>query len=273
MSDGVSHLVSLLLIPGERAGLAFPFSAYPVLLLCNLGGLKNVVLALAFGYGLSMFAGGFITFYQAPTTAWSQTACGLYMAHGVRLALFIMRRWFQEAYNNSDAGSDTVKKTSAFKLSSNAAATVFVSLTHMATMCALQPAAFAETYSPGAWAGLAIAGFGLVLETIADEEKNSAKQTKPNEPIMTGTYKLVKHPNYLGELLFWFGIAVASEVALPPSASIGQRFGACFGALLMISVMVGASKELSKTSSERYEKNTDYLLYAAKTKSLIPGIF
>jgi len=267
-----SYLASQLLVPGQRAGLSFPFSAYPVLLICCLGGLKNMIHAFGFGYGLCMFAGGAITYSQAPRTAWSTAACGLYMAYGARLAPFLLKRWFQDAYHTSKAGKETVEKTSAVKLSINAAVVVFVSLTQLATTCALQPAAFAEKFSPGAWAGLAVAGAGLLLETIADEEKNYAKKAKPDEPVMTGTYKLVRHPNYLGEILFWGGIGGASELALPASATVSQRFGGCFGALLMIWVMFGAAKKLSKSSWDRYKDNMAYREYFDKTMSLIPGI-
>ena len=51
--------------------------------------------------------------------------------------------------------------------------------------------------------GLCISFVGVLLETIADIQKNNAKKKNPGRFVDTGLYKLVRCPNYLGEMIFW----------------------------------------------------------------------
>ncbi len=48
---------------------------------------------------------------------------------------------------------------------------------------------------------------GTLFELIADEQLRSfKKQHGPHESIRTGLWKYTRHPNYFGEILFWWGL-------------------------------------------------------------------
>lgn len=57
--------------------------------------------------------------------------------------------------------------------------------------------------------GIVLCIIGICLESAADLSLYLFKQKKENagKYLMTGLYKYSRHPNYLGELLFWYGIA------------------------------------------------------------------
>ena len=57
--------------------------------------------------------------------------------------------------------------------------------------------------------GVIIMVVGLILETVADLQKNSQKKKNPNRFCDKGLYRIVRCPNYLGEMIFWTGVLVS----------------------------------------------------------------
>lgn len=58
---------------------------------------------------------------------------------------------------------------------------------------------------------LLISLFGLIFETIADLQKNkffNNLKTQKDPFLKTGLWKITRHPNYFGEMLVWYGIAL-----------------------------------------------------------------
>lgn len=64
--------------------------------------------------------------------------------------------------------------------------------------------------------GLTIFILGLAIEIIADNQKTVFRRNTENKDkfITTGLWSLSRHPNYLGEILLWTGIAVMSISSL-----------------------------------------------------------
>ena len=90
---------------------------------------------------------------------------------------------------------------------------VFLLQAFLQWLIALGPIAgvLAEDQATGwlAILGMAIACAGLTLESIADRELDRFKSTAhPESLLMTGLRAHVRHPNYLGEIIFWVGIAI-----------------------------------------------------------------
>lgn len=56
--------------------------------------------------------------------------------------------------------------------------------------------------------GAAIALFGFLYETIADFQKDRFKKNPDNEgkPCRVGLWYFSRHPNYFGEMVFWWGL-------------------------------------------------------------------
>ena len=66
------------------------------------------------------------------------------------------------------------------------------------------------------YVGLLIFVIGFIIEVIADHQKTVFRKDINNKDkfISTGLWSYSRHPNYLGEILLWFGVAIMSFSSL-----------------------------------------------------------
>ena len=66
------------------------------------------------------------------------------------------------------------------------------------------------------YVGLFVFNIGFLIEIVADNQKTIFRNDKKNKDkfITTGLWKYSRHPNYLGEIILWFGISVMSFSSL-----------------------------------------------------------
>ena len=117
-----------------------------------------------------------------------------------------------------------------------------------------------------------IAAFGMVLESIADQHKYEVKRkSKEGEDKFvgptTGSYKLVRHPNYLGEILFWVGLFGAGSVSF--QKSIVAWLCGVLGVAGISSLMLGAAGRLDKKQEEKYGGQAKYDEWKDAVKSSV----
>ena len=107
----------------------------------------------------------------------------------------------------------------------------------------------------------------ILIETIADRQMHKFLKTrKQNELINTGLWKRSRHPNYFGEILFWWGIYL---VMLSLNSSMWVLFlGPVLNTLMFvfISVPLAEKHQLQKNPSyQEYIKTTNtFLLFPKK---------
>lgn len=117
--------------------------------------------------------------------------------------------------------------------------------------------------------GLLVYAFGLGYEALADyqldEFLRDKKTGKITEPLMkTGLFKYSRRPNYFGETLIWWGLAI---IVLP------LPFGplAIISPLLITYIVTKVTGPmLENIFLEKYP--TEYQAYMASTNYFIPGI-
>lgn len=51
--------------------------------------------------------------------------------------------------------------------------------------------------------GVIISALGVILEAASDSQKSAQKAVNPNMVATKGLFKMVRCPNYLGEIIFW----------------------------------------------------------------------
>ena len=68
--------------------------------------------------------------------------------------------------------------------------------------------------SIGLYFGTIIYIVGLLMESIADYQKWSWKQCNPGKFCRTGLWSISQHPNFVGNILIWTGIAIMNVPAL-----------------------------------------------------------
>lgn len=112
--------------------------------------------------------------------------------------------------------------------------------------------------------GLAIMLLGIALEFFADIDMKKFQKirTSRGEIIRVGLWKHSRHPNYLGEILFWFGVALV--YILPNFSSWYYIAGAISNLLLFIFISVPLADNHLKT----YKDN--YMEYKKETRCFLP---
>ena len=130
-------------------------------------------------------------------------------------------------------------------------------------LCTL-PAAYAFVYD-GEWnfgtIVCAAVSFGAVLlQGIADCQMHRYRKHRDGPFIRTGLWMYSRHPNYLGEILMWWGIAGAVWFLFP------QQWGLMAGAVantllfLVVSIPMADRRQSGKTGFAAYKQQTRMLL-------------
>mgnify|MGYP003300628560 CR=1 FL=1 len=108
---------------------------------------------------------------------------------------------------------------------------------------------------------------GIILESLADFQKSKAKKANPNRFCDSGLYKIVRCPNYLGEVVFWTGVFVSG---INIYASAWQWIAALFGYLCIVYIMFGGARRLEIRQNKNYGADPEYQAYVKKTPILLP---
>lgn len=113
------------------------------------------------------------------------------------------------------------------------------------------------------WFGLAIAFFALVFETIADSQLTHFVQQKKEGIMQTGLWKYSRHPNYFGEVLFWWGIFITTLVPSFDSMLL------CLISPVTITFLILYVSGIPMLE-KKYKDNQVFQIYASKTSAFFP---
>jgi len=113
---------------------------------------------------------------------------------------------------------------------------------------------------------------GWLIESIADQQKFNFK-TKPankGQFIQTGLWKIVQHPNYLGEILCWLGVFLVASPSL-----IGWEWLAIISPLwiTILLVFISGIPLLQRKAKKKYGHLPAFQKYQENTALLIPYIY
>ena len=99
-----------------------------------------------------------------------------------------------------------------------------------------------------------------LLQGVSDYQMHKYRLKKETPFIRTGLWKYSRHPNYLGEILMWWGVAIA---VLSSFQTLNYLIvGAIINTLMFIfiSVPLADNRQSSKTGFNEYKKETRMLL-------------
>ena len=181
-------------------------------------GFRKFVWFLSIGYAFSIAAESLALglVFAGRLTVPVVLMLAIVLAYSLRLGIFLLLREKRSgAYRKvlEEVTAD-VKKVPLFV---SIAVWVVVSLMYFAEIAPLyfrlsndlarkDPALF--------FAGIAVTFAGFVLQTLADIQKDKAKKINPGRFCDTGLYRMVRCPNYLGEILVWTGMFFGSVTCL-----------------------------------------------------------
>lgn len=117
--------------------------------------------------------------------------------------------------------------------------------------------------------GLGVWFSGLVIETVADQQKFMFKQNSRSRDrwIDSGLWKYSRHPNYFGEMLVWWGLFVAVLPNLRGVEFLGV-IGPAYITFLLLKV--SGIPPLEKKYAKKYAGDTAYMAYKQRTHLLLP---
>ena len=130
------------------------------------------------------------------------------------------------------------------------------------------PAVYAMQYdaapNAGTWIGFLLCIGAATLQLISDRQMLRFRKSGTGGLISSGLWKYSRHPNYLGEILMWWGVAVSVISVLP------QYWYLCAGAVvntlmfLIVSIPMAENRQADKPGFAEYKRKTRMLLPVKK---------
>ena len=228
--------------------------------------------SLGYGFGVSALAIAIAFIFRDVLTVPTALLCLVMFIFGMRLGLYLATREKRSAeYKKILYGPDAAKKKPLFVV---VTVWIFCALLYVGQV---SPVAFylanaaegAAVNELWAWIGAALMALGVILESVSDAQKKAAKKVNRNRYVDTGLYRIVRCPNYLGELVIWTGSLV---VCIGASCSAWQWIVAAIGYIGIVYVMFSGARRLELRQSVTYGNDPEFQEYIKKTPILLPFV-
>lgn len=248
-----------------------------VSLVLSAVGFYKYVYFLSIGYGLSVAGIGITMAVMSLIGTFENVGVvhyvlyALLVVYGVRLSGFLLIRELKNAsFKKTDVFKATLKNDGKKPMPFFVKFVIWISVAVL--YVAQTSPVFFRVYNGGetsalAWVGAVICLLAIILESAADRQKSKQKAENPNMVATKGLYRIVRCPNYLGEILFWTGLTVSSLDIL---SGWGQWLTAILAYICIVYIMFNGAQRLEKRQMKRYGDNPEYNAYADKTPIIIP---
>ncbi|MBY0564373.1 MAG: DUF1295 domain-containing protein [Hyphomonadaceae bacterium] len=220
-------------------------------------------------WALGIVVLGAATFLQTTPGPHALVVFALTAAWGLRLGLYLLRRWREHGKDRRYAGLEkAAREKHGMSFAAFSALWVFAPQMLLQFVVAL-PAMLGQisdrdVFGWLAWFGLTLAVFGIVYESVADWQLTRFKSDPANagKVMDRGLWRYSRHPNYFGDLCTWWGLyAIAADA--------GHALWALPGPLLLTFLLTSFS---GAPTTEPHLKRTrpDYEAYKRRTSAYIP---
>ena len=248
---------------------------YLIILLTSLifsaCGFYMYIYFFSLGYGFSIAAiGAVMLFMLKSSLTWGTgLQCLLFIAYGIRLGGYLLIREMKSpAYKK--VLNPEMTRSKQMGMVPKVSIWISCALLYTLEVC---PVFFRLQNGDGTnaavMAGLIIMALGICLEIAADMQKSAAKKTNPYRFVDTGLYRIVRCPNYLGELILWVGVLISGIGSLH---GILQWGAAALGFILIVFIMFSGARRLEIRQDRNYGEDPDYQKYVKTVPILIPFI-
>ncbi len=247
------------------------FILFAVAMLASAVGFKKYVWFISIGYGAAIAAIGaaLLIMFRTGLSVGTVLLCVMFLIYGFRLGGYLGYRELKSASYNRTMKNE-IKDGKDMTMIAKCGIWISAALLYV---CETSPVLFRLQENRGT-DGFAIVGFvimvlGLTVETTADLQKNRAKKKNPKRFVDTGLFRLVRCPNYLGEMLFWTGVFVSG---VNVCHTVWQWIAALVGYLGIIYVMFGGARRLEIRQNKNYGTDPEYQKYVKTTPIMVPFI-
>lgn len=226
----------------------------------------NGVADIAYGGGFMLLAG--LTYYLSPETPASIIVSALTFIWGTRLSLRIFKRnWnrpedFRYAAWRSEWGNTFVIRSFLQVFMLQGAIIFIVALPVLLTNVFAVP-----SYTLLTLAGLVLWVIGFLFESIGDAQLDAfIKKTENKGKIVDqGLWKYTRHPNYFGEALMWWAMAIIAMSVLGDPLLIALAFVSPLLITFLLLKVSGVPMLEKKMAG-----NPAWEVYAKKTSVFVP---
>ena len=245
--------------------------ALAVALLASAVGFKQYIWFISIGYGFAVAAIGIalLIMFHGQMDAGLLIACILLVVYGCRLGGYLAY-WELRITSYGKKMVGEIKDGSGVAMGVKCAIWVSAALLYA---CQTAPVLFrlenGEKTDGFVIAGLILAVLGVALESAADLQKNRAKAKDPGRFVDRGLYRIVRCPNYLGELALWTGVFLMGFGA---GMNALQWILCLFGYLGIIYVMFSGARRLEIRQNRTSGDDPEYRHYAKTVPIMIPLI-
>ena len=128
------------------------------------------------------------------------------------------------------------------------------------TLPAVYLIVYPQAFNVGSVIFFILCCIAFILQGVADVQMHVYKKERKTNFINIGLWKYSRHPNYLGEILMWWGVGLSLLVV-----QINFWY-VCFGALIntllftFVSIPMAEKKQSKKEGFAEYKSKTRYLL-------------
>lgn len=226
--------------------------------------------SIGYGFAISALSVASVIIFRDVMTWPALLFCAVMFVYGIRLGMFLLLREKRSASYKKILyqPENTIKKP-------------FFVMMMIWISCALlyvgqmSPVAFylgnlrdgVMVHEGWMWAGAVVAAIGVAIEIIADAQKSAAKKVNANRFVDTGIYRMVRCPNYFGEVLMWTGSFI---ICFGACCTLWQWIIAVLGYIGIVYVMFSGARRLELRQTETYGKDPEFQAYIKKTPLLIP---
>ena len=228
--------------------------------------------SIGYGFGVSALAVTLAIVFKDVLTLPTALLCAVMFIFGCRLGLYLLTREKRSTeYRKILYGPDAAKKKPLFVV---IVVWIFCALLYVGQV---SPVAFylansaegAPVNEVWTWIGAVMMAIGVLLESVADAQKKAAKKINPKKFVTTGLYKVVRCPNYLGELVIWTGSFI---VCFGACCSVWQWIIAAIGYIGIVYVMFSGARRLEVRQAVTYGADPEFQEYIKKTPILLPFV-
>lgn len=226
------------------------------------------------GYGLTitaLAAATAVIFFDTLTLP-TAILCAVLFVYGLRLALYLLHRERKSAtYKQILYQPENTTKKPLFVMF---AIWIMCALLYVGQMA---PATFylynlshgAAVNELWAWIGAIVATIGVIIEMVADAQKSAAKKVNARRFVDTGLYRIVRCPNYFGEVLMWTGSFL---ICFGAYCTFWQWVIAIIGYIGIVYVMFSGARRLELRQTETYGNDPEFQKYIKKTPLILPFV-
>ena len=240
------------------------------LLISSIGFYKYVYF-ISLGYGFSIAGLGLlmIVLFRQSLSAGTITACLLFAVYGCRLGGYLLIREVKSASYRTTMKTE-IKDGSTMGFGVKCAIWITCAALYILQVLPV----FYRLHNGKGTDGFCIVGacvmlFGIVFESASDWQKSKAKKVNPKRFCDTGLFRIVRCPNYLGELIFWTGVLISGLNIL---TGVGQWCLVLLGYFGIVYVMFSGARRLEVRQNKNYGADPEYQAYVKSTPILLPFI-